>query len=244
MSNTLTYREKFTAEMTWGGIPMTDKWARLDVEYIRGSKLFQEGLKKFDSGEWKYLEKEIWKDVKGWEGTFQVSNHGRMRSLTRYINRKSRWGGIHLHKIEGRILKQVPLGKGNRIKYLCIGLKREGQKFKNITVHRLVALAFIPLIEGKNYVNHKDGNVLNNHYTNLEWTTNRENLCHAELKNNTSSKYIGVSYKAKGARRWEASISVDKKYIYIGRFYTEIEAANAYKKKLEELGIVNKYIGQ
>ena len=102
--------------------------------------------------------KEIWKDVEGYEGLYKVSNEGRFYSS---------FGS-------GRILKPCVGGSG----YLTLALWKNKEPFTK-TAHRLVALAFIPKIEGKNDINHKDGNKLNNNVLNLEWATRSENMIHA-----------------------------------------------------------------
>ena len=116
--------------------------------------------------------KEIWKDVKGFEGRYQVSNLGRVRSLD--------WPR---HK--GRVLKQI---YGKRWGYYVVHLAHADGYIKYTTVHRLVAIAFIPNPDNLPEVNHKDENKLNNvvcfnpdgsldiEHTNLEWCTGLYNL--------------------------------------------------------------------
>jgi hypothetical protein len=113
---------------------------------------------------------EIWKDIKGYEGCYQVSNYGRVKSLPRKIN--ARWG--EGHNIKGRIMSQRLTHNG----YLVCSL-RNGNIQKTYKVHRLVGEVFVE--NGKNYpqINHKDGNKLNNKPTNLEWVTPKQNTKHA-----------------------------------------------------------------
>ena len=103
------------------------------------------------------LENEIWKDIVGYDGKYQVSNLGRVKNSYNHVMT------IILDK-DGYC--QVSLRKTNG--NAC--LKR---------LHRLVASAFIPNIENKKYVNHIDGNKKNNNVQNLEWCTNSENIYHA-----------------------------------------------------------------
>lgn len=113
---------------------------------------------------------EEWRSVSGYEGLYEVSNLGRVRSLDRLVQK-----GEVAYKRKGRILKQTPVKKS---KYLHVYLFKNGVK-KAYQVHRLVAYAFIPQVEGKNVINHKDGNGLNNAVDNLEWCTQSENVVHA-----------------------------------------------------------------
>lgn len=113
---------------------------------------------------------EEWRDVKGYEGIYQVSNTGEVRSLDRkcvYSN-----GDQHIHK--GKTLTKTINNHGYFYISLCINSKPK-KKF----IHRLVAEAFIPNPENKGNVNHKDGNPLNNNVNNLEWATYKENSRHA-----------------------------------------------------------------
>jgi hypothetical protein len=105
------------------------------------------------------LNIEEWRDVKGWEGIYQISSHGRLRSF-----KTGDW----------RILS-VKHGRGW---YLTAHLSR-GHRKESVRIHRLVAETFLPNIEGKPEVNHKDSNKQNNHVENLEWVTRAENINHA-----------------------------------------------------------------
>jgi hypothetical protein len=113
---------------------------------------------------------ENWKDVSGYEGAYQVSDFGRVRSCDRVVLHN--FGGEAKRK--GQILKGVPDKDG----YLKVNLKCK-QIGKSSIVHRLVAIAFIPNPENKPHVNHKDGIKNNNVLSNLEWNTLCENRQHA-----------------------------------------------------------------
>jgi len=110
---------------------------------------------------------EIWKDIKGYEGLYQVSNLGRVKSFDRYM--KNKHGTYTLKK--GRILKNSILKSTG---YLRVSLSHEG-KFISKQVHRLVAEAFIPNPNNYPIINHKDENILNPRADNLEWCTYKYN---------------------------------------------------------------------
>lgn len=110
-----------------------------------------------------YLGEE-WKDIKGYEGLYQVSNLGRVRSLSRYVKHRT------IYILKGKLLKQRTRGKG----YLAVTLCKNS-KLKHYYVHRLVAEAFIPNPNNLPQVNHKDENKSNNCVDNLEWCDDKYN---------------------------------------------------------------------
>lgn len=113
---------------------------------------------------------EIWRSINGYEGQYEVSNMGRVKSLPREIVRTSH--GIM--PIRERILKQGE----DRYGYLYVTLQ-DGAKRHHYTVHRLVICSFIGEMKGKQ-VNHIDGDKTNNKIDNLEWVTAKENIDHAQ----------------------------------------------------------------
>ena len=112
---------------------------------------------------------EKWKDIIGYEGYYQISDYGNVRSLDRKIHFNK---GYSIKK--GKILKPILNKKG----YYKVCLSKE-QKEKRFFIHRLVAIHFINNPLQKEQVNHKDGNKKNNCVDNLEWCTNLENQRHA-----------------------------------------------------------------
>lgn len=112
---------------------------------------------------------EIWKPVVGYEGLYEISNLGRLKSVSRTVNH-SKTGS---RKIPEKIKTPTDI-KG----YFCCYLYRENVG-KRFAIHRLVAEAFIPNPENKPEVNHIDGDKHNNNLSNLEWVTPSENMRHA-----------------------------------------------------------------
>jgi hypothetical protein len=124
-----------------------------------------------------------WKDVVGYEGYYQVSETGLVISLDRYDS----LGRFR----KGVIKSQIVQNSG----YLIVNFRLKGKQ-KNFLIHRLVAEAFISNPETKKYVNHKDGDKLNNHVDNLEWVTASENMKHANdlgLANIVNRKVVKVT---------------------------------------------------
>lgn len=128
------------------------------------------------------MQNEIWKDIKGYEGIYQVSNLGNVRSLDRY-------GFIKGNKtfFKGKQLKQ----KTDKRKYKRVSLCKEGKQ-RTITVHRLVMESFVENIFNYPCINHKDENPSNNKLDNLEWCTQKYNInygtCREKIKKNHKSQ--------------------------------------------------------
>lgn len=112
------------------------------------------------------MEREIWKDIEGYEGIYQVSNYGRVKGLERVV---SNFTGRMI--VPSRILKPQANHKG----YLTVHLSQGAKNNKRIPIHRLVAIAFIPNPDNLPQVNHKNEDKLDNCVDNLEWCTNLYN---------------------------------------------------------------------
>lgn len=123
---------------------------------------------------------EVWKDIPGYEGVYQVSDKGRIKSLQRRV-----WNYTKPEKI----LK--PHHKPNG--YRQVGLRKEGCEAKHAYVHRIVAQAFLPNPDGLPEVNHKDFNKGNNSVENLEWVSDQDNKRH--FRNSQYAKLADANKK-------------------------------------------------
>lgn len=136
------------------------------------------------------MQKEIWKDIEGFEGEYQISEYGNVKRLPRVVvDSKGR--------VRNMGEKIFTPKKNNKSGYFrsSVGLER-------IYTHRLVAKAFIPNPQNKPCVNHIDGDKANNHYSNLEWVTDKENMTHASLH--------GLVNKHSEKRKKQAPINAKK----------------------------------
>lgn len=178
--------------------------------------------------------RERWKDIPYYEGYYQVSNQGRIRTLGR-IGQSGR-------KSPARIMNPtIDCGGYWRV---CFTKDRiEKKKF----VHVLHAEAFLPNPYRLPFVNHKNSIRSDNRLSNYEWVTMRENVSHGATKiKNKASKFIGVCKdgpKTPNHKKiWRAQIWLMDKQVKLGYFYTEQEASDAYQKALVENSIVNRYL--
>jgi hypothetical protein len=143
-----------------------------------------------------------WKQIDGYDN-YYVSINGEVRN----------------DKTE-RILKQTLTKKG----YYVVGLYKNG-KMKLHYVHRLFAYAFIPLVPGCDFIDHRDGARTNNSLTNLRWVTNQQNSQNVSLSKRNTSGIKGVCFNR---GKWRASICINGKYIFLG-YFEKIEEAAAVR---------------
>ena len=166
---------------------------------------------------------ELWRDVQGYEGLYEVSNLGDVRSLPRATTR-------------GKLLSPVNSGKG----YLQVTLYRNG-KSKRLLVHRLVAQAFVPNPLNLSSVNHKDEHKNNNRSDNLEWCTIQYNLSYNGLhKRRGLPKYKAINqYTKRGdfVKRWRGAQDVENQF---GFSHSSI-AAVCRGKRITAYGYVWRY---
>ena len=181
---------------------------------------------------------EEWRPIEGYEGLYEVSSYGRVRSLDKYV--KSGYGSYRLRK--GKILSPGIRPDG----YLFVNLTYNG-KHKTITVHRLVAQAFLPNPDNLSEVNHKDEDKSNNRVENLEWCDRKYNLNYGSRKDKVRDTKIkngywtGLSkeeYKKKYYQDTKDKIK-DKKKEYMKNYYQKnrekilMQVKECYRKKKE-----------
>jgi hypothetical protein len=144
---------------------------------------------------------EIWKDINGYEGLYQISNLGRVKSLD-----KQKWNRFTFLNVDEFFLNNVKTKNG----YLTTALSKEGKR-KSFKIHRLLAEHFIPNPENKPTVDHIDRNKSNNSLDNLRWATYLE-----QVKNRNTTNF-GMN------QRTENKLSIDKDYLidlYINKNYS------------------------
>lgn len=171
--------------------------------------------------------KEIFKDIIGFEGYYQISNLGRVKSLKRTIPHP--YTGYQTFK--EKILLYILNNHG----YSRVNLSKKGFR-RSIQVHHLVWDNFGKSKRNghKLQVDHIDENKLNNRIDNLQLLTPRQNTSKRDFNRDTSSKYTGV-YWDKSRNKWRAMIRIKGKCTHIGNFKTELEAAQAYQNKLKTI---------
>jgi hypothetical protein len=180
------------------------------------------------------IKQEIWKDILNYEGLYQVSNLGRIKSLPK-IRRTGKGHNI-IRNYPEKLLSIKKNNNGYEQTTIC----KDGV-LKCFLVHRLVAQSFLYTDDFNKQVNHINGNKICNILENLEWVSNRENECHKQKNKNLTSKYIGVSLVLK-TNKWRSQIHFNSKKIHLGYYDTEEEA---YLKRCDfesKNKIANKYL--
>lgn len=155
---------------------------------------------------------EIWKDIPGYEGCYQISTHGRVKTLSRVT--KTGRNGFYSIKTKERILKPQKVNG-----YYHVWLSTPHKPNKRFSVHRLVARTFIPNPDNSPIVGHNDDNKLNNRVENIYWTTPAENNIHNDI-HIRKGPLISAALKAKYAAGFKPYLptkpgSKESKEVYI-----------------------------
>jgi len=162
---------------------------------------------------------ENWKDIKGYEGSYQVSDIGRVKSIK--FNKE-------------KMLSKTKLSNG----YLRVSLSKDG-KSKTKTIHSLVAESFLNHKSNMYIVVDHINNVkIDNNLSNLQIISQRANS--SKDRKNKYSNYTGVTWH-KNDKRWQSSIVVDGNQIYLGYFQSEHRASIAYNFALTQLDKLKEY---
>lgn len=169
---------------------------------------------------------EIWKDIEGFEGKYQISSMGRVKSL---------WFG------KEKILKNIKSDRG----YIVVSLYKEGKQ-KIYYIHRLVAQTFLNNPNNYPIINHKDENKSNNRVENLEWCTSQyNNIYGTRIERAIKSKSIPIiqfTKEGKFIRKWDSVIEASKE---LGFYHSSIiecckgrrKSAGGYRWKYYYKGI-------
>jgi len=179
---------------------------------------------------------EIWKPIKGYEGRYEVSNTGKVKSLERIEFMP--WMG------KNRVCKEKPMRIQQKDNiYLFVTLSDGGGRTtqKCRYVHRLVAEAFKGPIPKGHIINHKDRDRTNNHEDNIEIVSQRDNCLHCVRGRKKSSKYPGVHFEV-ASGWWKAMARRGKKKVYLGKFDNEDSAYEAYKAFVSNIDGELKYL--
>ena len=168
---------------------------------------------------------EIWKDIVGYEGLYQVSNLGRVKSLAYEVTYyRERTNSYVTRPHKEQIVKPVTRQHG----YLGVMLYGKGghktRGFKTFSIHRLVAEAFIPNPDGLPEVNHKDENKQNNTVDNLEWITRKGNVNYGTTQQRRANNRINNDKRCKRVMQ----ISLDGKIIAEYPSLAEVQRQTGY----------------
>ena len=162
---------------------------------------------------------EIWKDIEGYEGLYQVSNLGRVKSLNYHREHRE------------KIMKPKLRNNG----YLEVGLRKE-KKSKYILVHRLVALAFVDGYEEGLVVNHIDENKQNNVWTNLEWVTSQYNVQYSAYKLTRENQSEETRRKKSESHKGENNYNYDN-----GKRVLCVETGEIFPTVIKASKSINRY---
>lgn len=170
---------------------------------------------------------EEWRNIPGYEGLYEVSSYGRVRSLDRWVTNDR---GQYLNP--GRILRTATSSKSGSLSVVLSNTAGKSSK----TIHQLVAMAFLNHTPTPHRlaIYHIDYDMSNNHVDNLKIITARRNSRNKRHLYNYTSQYRGVCW-IPDRQKWKAAIQINGKPRYLGSFEFERDAHEAYQKALAEI---------
>ena len=175
---------------------------------------------------------EVWKQIPGYMGRYEISSCGNVRSTDRLVKQVSSHGSTIVRRLKGCMIAPADNGHG----YLYVSL-RDGNQKKNHYVHRLVAEAFVPNLHGYKTVNHIDFNRKNNKALNLEWLPQSDNVVYSKAnmqhEHNSRLPQSGQKYISWKDGKWRFSIK-KKGLRYEKRFDTIEEAIIERERFIDE----------
>jgi hypothetical protein len=175
---------------------------------------------------------EVWKPVVGYDGLYEVSNLGRVKTLPRVIQTPA---GVR------HVKEKIRLGLVGKRGYVTIGLCLGGRKH-TVSIHRLVLSAFEPNLENKSDVDHIDGNRTNNNLSNLRWSTRRENLNNPITKPHMSKGKREIVEKIMRTRRERNTCQAPKEVFVYNTDGVLVNHYNSFGEAGRELGVPPKKI--
>jgi len=169
---------------------------------------------------------EEYRAIIGFEGLYEVSNFGNIKSLQRVVLRSN---GVK-QTFKEKVLKL----QENKNGYLNVRLHKEGYG-KSFAVHKLLAMSFLNHIPNgfKIVVDHINSNKLDNNLSNLQLVTNRENS--SKHKNGSESNYTGV-YRS--SKKWRARAYINGSLKHLGTFENKLDASRAYQEKIKQIDLI------
>jgi len=183
------------------------------------------------------LQNEIWKDIGGYEGIYQVSNFGNVRSLDRTRILRNCYGEYTPRHDSGKLMSGTDNGQG----YLIVGLKKDGNR-ENHYIHRLVADAFCERKENCEVINHLDHNRRNNCASNLEWCTQKDNVLYSAhlmrkprrkcAETNTGEKYISLIRDHRNPTKIYYRLQAYSSQYRVCKWFATLEAAVKYRNEV------------
>ena len=173
---------------------------------------------------------EQWKPIKDYEGLYEISNFGRVKSLAK------EWVCGNHNSVRQKGITILKHGTDGKRGYLKVVLAKNKTTMP-CSIHILVWDHFgdRPRNGRKLQVDHKDSNNINNNIANLQLLTNRENTSKYHKTQKETSEYIGVHWN-RGRNKWIAKIVIDEKSVHLGYFINEFNAHLAYQKALNKIG--------